>query len=451
MTSGPERQLLRKLGLRDAILIVMGGIVGSGIFMNPAVVAKNVHTGTTIMAAWIIGGIVALLGGSVFAELAARRATSGGLYAYVRDGIHPAVGFAYGWTMLFVSQGGGIAASAMIFAAYLAPLATTGMPAKFLAVALIAAFTLVNCLGVRAGAGIQNAFMLIKIVAIGAFVTIGVVAAPQTDLATSSIQTLSPTTLWALGGALIPVLFSYNGWQTATFMTGELKAPERTLSRGLFLGVLAVVGLYLAVNLVCLRVLGPSGLASTSTPASDVARVVFGPIGQRAMAVIVMMSTLGFISNQVLTAPRVCFQMAVDGTFFRFLSKVNPRTNVPVFAIAQQGLVAIAIAISGTYEQILGYVVSVDYVFYALAGIALIVFRARDAAKPPAEIAFRVPGYPWSAAAFVIISCVMVIVIVGHAPREGLAGLFVIVSGLPVYYLFVRWHQSAGSKELGLT
>jgi basic amino acid/polyamine antiporter, APA family len=430
--------LLRRLGVGDAVLIVMGGIIGSGIFMNPSIVARQVHTSVLMMLAWVTGGAIALLGGSLFAELAARRPESGGLYAYVRDAIHPAVGFAYGWTLLFVSQGGGIAASAVIFSAYFVPLTGWHVSEKILASALIAFFTTINSLGVRQGATTQNIFMAVKVIAIAAFVVVGLIATPHAQFATSG-PTTNESLIVAFGFALVPVLFAYNGYQTATFMTAELKSPARTLSRGLVIGVLAVVALYVSVNFVCLRVLGPAGLANTSTPASDVARFAFGNAGQRVMAAVVLLSTLGFISNQVLTAPRVCFQMAADGALFRFLARVNPRTHAPVMAIAQQGVIAAIIALSGTYEQILSYVVSVDFIFYALAGIALFIFRKRDAgAGVAANIPFRMPGFPASAALFVAISCAMVADIVWRAPREGIAGLLVVASGVPVYFLFAR-------------
>ncbi|MBV8345817.1 MAG: amino acid permease, partial [Candidatus Eremiobacteraeota bacterium] len=335
-------KLLRRLGTRDAALIVMGGIVGSGIFMNPSVVARHVHSGMLVMLVWALGGVVVLLGGGVFAELAARRPHDGGVYAYMRDAFHPSLAFMYGWTLLLVSQSGGAAAAAVTFAKYFAPLTGLQLSSGVVAAAAIAFFTAINALGVRTGATTQNVFMIVKILAIAGFVAVGLVAPHAAQVANSS--TLAGGTLAAIGLALVPVLFAYSGWQTSSFMTAELKEPHVTLPRGMIAGVVIVVALYLAVNAVCLRTLGVGALAATSTPASAIAQLAFGPVGLRIMAVVIALSTLGFLSNQILTSPRVYFQMAADGTFFKQLAWLNPRTHAPVVAIVVQGLIALVIS-----------------------------------------------------------------------------------------------------------
>src|SRR5487761_2527661 len=229
--------LLRRLGTRDAALIVMGGIIGSGIFRNPSVVAKLVHTGPLVMLAWILGGIIALLGAFLFAELASRRPADGGLYAYMRDAFHPSLAFAYGWTLLLVSQSGGAAAAAQTFAGYFEPLTSLHVDKNLLAAVTVAVFVIVNCLGVKAGSRTQNAFMVAKILAIVGFISIGLFA-PMHASASSLIQAAPPpNALAAMGLALVPVLFAYSGWQTSSFMTGELRDPQRTLPRGMIIGV----------------------------------------------------------------------------------------------------------------------------------------------------------------------------------------------------------------------
>lgn len=429
-------KLLRRLGPRDAALIVMGGIIGSGIFRTPSVVAAYVHSAWLVMGAWVAGGIVALLGAFLFAELGARRPSDGGFYAYLRDAFHPALAFAYGWTLLLVSQSGGSAAAAVTFAAYFVPLTGVGVDTRLLAVLAIAFFTVVNLLGVRAGTSTQNAFMLLKIAAIAGLVALGVFAAHASPAAAAPSLPNSGI-LVALGLALVPVLFSYSGWQTSSFMTAEMKEPQRSLPRGMIYGVLTVVVLYLAVNIVCLRVLGAVGLAATHTPASAVAQVALGPIGARIMAGIVILSTLGFLGNQILTSPRIYFQMAADGVFFRWLAWVDPRTRVPAIAIAVQGAAAIAIALSGRYDQILNYVTSVDYVFFGLAAIALFVFRARDrhAADAPRP-GITMPGHPWTTALFLLTAWAVVADVVISSPRDTLIGLGILLSALPIYALF---------------
>ena len=419
----------------------MGGIVGSGIFMNPSVVARQVPTALLIMIVWAAGGAIALLGGGVFAELAARRPHDGGLYAYMRDAFHPALAFAYGWTLLLVSQSGGMAAAAVTFSNYFEPLTGLHVSTKALGIAAIAAFTLINALGVRTGASTQNVFMVLKIAAIGGFVAVGLLAPHGAGGAALPRAFAGGATIAAMGLAMVPVLFAYSGWQTASFMSAELKEPAKTLPRGMLIGVLCVVALYLAVNAVCLRVLGPNGLAATRTPASAVAQLAFGPIGARIMAIVVALSTLGFLSNQILTSPRVYFQMAADKTFFRQLAWVDPRTHVPVIAIVLQGVVAAVIAFSGRYDQILNYVTSVDYTFFGLSAIALIVFRKRDGRDGAPQPYFRMPGHPWTTALFLVAAWAIVGDVLVKSPLDTSIGLGILLTGLPAYAVFARYNK----------
>ena len=444
----PGVHLVRRLGARDAALIVMGGIVGSGIFMNPSVVARFVHSAPLVMLVWVGGGAVALLGGGIFAELAARRPADGGLYAYMRDAFHPALAFAYGWTLLLVSQSGGMAAAAVTFAAYFTPLTGWHAPSAAIAAIAIAFFTAVNALGVRTGATAQNAFMIVKVLAIGGFVAVGLFAARAASAVTPPVLPEGGT-IAAIGLAFVPVLFAYSGWQTSSFMSAELKEPERTLPRGLIAGVIAVVVLYLAVNAVCLRVLGVEGLAATRTPASAIAQIAFGTVGLRVMALVVALSTLGFLSNQILTSPRVYFQMAADGTFFKQLAWVNARTRVPVLAIALQGIAAIVIALSGRYDQILNYVTCVDYVFFGLSALALIVFRYRDARDPSAPRPHvRMPGHPVTTLLFLIVAWGVVGDVVVKSPVDTSIGLGILISGVPVYYWFARRARASAAPRV---
>lgn len=440
-------KLLRRLGTRDAALIVMGGIIGSGIFMNPSVVARYVHSGLLVMLVWAAGGAIVLLGGGIFAELAARRPHDGGLYAYMSDAFHPAIAFMYGWTLLLVSQSGGMAAAAVTFARYFAPIIERHLSATALAVIAIAFFTAINALGVRTGATTQNIFMVVKILAIGGFVAVGLLAPHASPAASAAI--VSGGGLTAIGLALVPVLFAYSGWQTSSFMTAELKEPERSLPRGILIGVVAVVVLYLLVNAVCLRVLGVQGLAATTTPASDIARLAFGPVGLQIMAIVIAVSTLGFLSNQILTSPRVYFQMAADGTFFKQLAWINPRTHAPVVAIVAQGIVALAISFL-PYERILNYVTCIDYIFFGLSAIALIVFRNRDAHDPAAPRPIvRMPGHPVTTLLFCAIAWAIVGDVVATSPAETGIGIAILLSGLPVYWLFTRGTSiRAGSAAL---
>ncbi|HEY6326237.1 MAG TPA: amino acid permease [Candidatus Cybelea sp.] len=437
-------KLLRRLGARDATLIVMGGIVGSGIFMNPSVVARHVHSGMLVMLVWVLGGVVVLLGGGIFAELAARRPHDGGVYAYMKDAFHPSLAFMYGWTLLLVSQSGGAAAAAVTFAKYFAPLTGWQLPSGLVAGIAIIFFTAINALGVRTGATTQNLFMILKIVAIGGFVVVGLVA-PHAAAAPTPSGAFAGGAFAAIGLALVPVLFAYSGWQTASFMTAELKEPHVTLPRGIVAGVVVVIVLYLAVNAVCLRTLGVDALAATSTPASEIARLAFGPMGLRVMAIVIALSTLGFLSNQILTSPRVYFQMAADGTFFKQLAWVNRRTHAPVIAIVAQGSIALIISFL-PYERILNYVTCIDYIFFGLAAIALIVFRNRDAhnAAAPKPI-IRMPGHPVTTLLFLAVAWGVVGDVMITSP-ETTIGLAILISGLPVYWFFAR--RGAATREV---
>jgi APA family basic amino acid/polyamine antiporter len=444
----PERpdqpHLLRRLGVRDAGLIVMGGIVGSGIFVNPSVVARLVHTPFFIMLAWTIGGAIALIGAGVFAELAARRPHDGGVYAYLRDAYHPVVAFSYGWTLLLVSQSGGAAASAVTFAFYLPAITgttLTNVQATIVAVVVLAAFTVINCFGVRESTTTQNGFMLAKIVAIGGVILIGFFAARAASGHGAPIVFPSDfNPLVAIGLALVPVMFAYSGWQTSTFMAGETRNSNRSLPLGILFGVLGVIVLYLGMNAVCLYVLGPARLAGTMTPASDIVQAVVGPLGAKIMASVVALSTLGFIANQILTSPRVYFQMAADGTFFKQLAWISPRTHVPVVAIAVQGAAATAIALAGPerYNLILNWVTSIDYIFFGFSALAIFIFRHRDRALGTPEPWFVMPLHPWSTLLFLVVAWGIVIDVVLKSPKDASFGIAVLLTGIPVYYAFRR-------------
>ena len=389
----------RRLGAFDAIMIVMGGIIGAGIFVNPAIVARLVQTPALVLAAWILGGLVALIGAFVYAELAVLRPRVGGQYAYLRDAFHPMVAFLYGWTLLLVVQTGGMAGCAIIFGRYFREVTGLGVPEQVLAVSILVVLTLINCFGVRAGSNVQSALMLLKLGAITLLIGAGWwVAGPAISPAIA--PPAPPEGSWTgLIPAMVPVLFAYGGWQTASFVSGEMRNPRRDLPRGLLIGVMGVVVLYLAVTIVCLRVLGAEGLAATSTPATDVMRRAFGEPGARIIAMGIAVSTAGFLSQGILTAPRVYYAMARDGVFFQAVGRLDARSQAPVVAIVLQGAWACVIALSGRYDQILNYVVAIDVLFFGLTGASLLIFRSRANAaraggeKTPENI-MRVPLHP---------------------------------------------------------
>jgi APA family basic amino acid/polyamine antiporter len=438
-------------------MLVMGGIIGSGIFMNPSVAARHVHTPFLIMAVWTLGGLVALAAGFIWAELATVRPEVGGQYAYLREAFHPLIAFLYGWGLLLVIQTGGMAAVAVTFARYFRELTNLHISDGAIAALALAGLTIINCLGVRAGGTVQTFLMVLKIVAIGALIACGLfLAGPDKAPAVNSFgsgnvggaefqaysfRDVFPF-LTMIGAAMVPVLFAYGGWQTATFVAGEIREPAKNLPRALVIGVIGVVILYLAVNFVCLQVLGVSGLANTTTPASDVMRIALGPTGARLIAAGIAISTLGFLSQSMLTAPRVYFAMAEDGLFFHAVAKLSRRSRVPVIAIVMQGTLATIIALSGKYEQILNYVVSVDFIFFGLTAICVFIFRRRFKAERASGSLARVPGHPVTTVIFIAVCWLVVINTVYQYPANTLIGLGILLAGIPAYFLWQRKNRT---------
>jgi APA family basic amino acid/polyamine antiporter len=439
-TPPPASALARKLGLFDATMIVMGGIVGAGIFINPYVVAQQVHTPALILAAWLVGGVIALGGAFIYAELAARLPEVGGQYAYLREAYHPALAFLYGWVLLLVIQTGGMAAVAVTFARYTLELSGGRAPDWLLASLALGLLTVANCLGVRLGSAVQSVLMLLKIVAIAALVLLGWMLVRESHFTWRPAlgETVSFGLLSTFGAAMVPVLFAYGGWQTANFVAGEMRHPRRDLPRGLLIGVCGVIALYVGVGFVCVRALGPTGLAATTTPASAVMRLALGGRGATLIALGIALSTLGFLSQSILTAPRVYFAMAEDGLFFHGVAWVHPRTRVPVVAIVLQSVWTIVIAVSGRYEQILNYVVSMDFLFFGLTATCLFVFRHRDTGG--AEAGYRVPGHPFTTALFVAVCWLVVLNTIYRYPGNSLIGMAILLAGVPVYF-FWRWRR----------
>ena len=335
------------------MLLVMGSVIGSGIFRTPAVVAQRIHVPSLILVAWLLGGIVALFGAFVLGELAARRPDGCGAYAYLRDAFHPVVAFAYGWVALLGSFTGGLAAAAVLFAGYFLSLTGLAVAPALVAGVALAVLALVNSLGVRQGSNIQGVLTVLKIAALAGLVAAAFAVHPSArpQLAGVAVSPLGMAA--AFGVAMIPILFTYNGAVVANFMSVEARNVVCTLPFGLWVGMASVAVLYVLVNAACIRALGVDGLAHTAIPVSAVLQVAVGPTGARVASLIVALTTLGFMSNRMLTVPRLYHAMAQDGLFFRAVAWVNPRTRVPVIAIALQGIVAILIALSGSYDHIL--------------------------------------------------------------------------------------------------
>jgi len=422
-------------------MIVMGGIVGAGIFANPSEVAHRVHTPFLILGVWVLGGFIAMCGAFIWAELATRLPGTGGQYLYLREAYHPSVAFVYGWGLLLVTQTGGMAAVAVIFASYFRALTSVIWSDSAIAALVLLALTGINCLGARAGSNVQNVLMLLKIGAIAALVVLGFTLGGGTH---KSGPLLAPPVsfglLKSIGAAMVPIAFAYGGWQTATFVAGEMRDARRDLSRGLLLGVAAVVGLYLAVNLACLRVLGPVGLDATTTPASDVMRIALGERGAQWIAAGIAISTLGFLSQSMLTAPRVYYAMARDGLFFKSVGKLSPRSRAPVVAIVLQGVAATIIACSGTYGEILNFEVTVDFIFFGMTAASLFILRRRRIGSDTAI--YRAPGHPFTTILFVLSCAGIVGSAIVASPGNSAIAPCIMLAALPVYYYWSRFRRA---------
>ena len=436
-----------RLGTFSGTMMVVGGIIGAGIFLSPAVVAQRVGTASLTLGAWGIGALVAIIGGFVYAELGARRPQAGGTYVYLRDAWGPLPAFLYGWALFLIMATGAIAAVAMTGASYAATL--LGWPPSSiqpLAIGCIVVLTALNVVGVRIGATTGNILTVLKLAAI--FVLVGaalflspahphvVAAAPTSPLAAPAGGL---ATVLAMGAALVPVLFSFGGWQQTNAVAEELIDPARTLPRALIIGVLVVAATYLLVNVAYLRALGVDGLAASTAPAADTMFVYLGNAGRTLITAGIVVSTVGFLGMVILMSARVYQAMAADGLFFRAMATLHPRTRTPIAALVAQGGVALALLLTGTYGQLLDYVVFADWIFFGSTAAALLVLRARDERNGVnLQLAVRAPWHPVSTLLFVAAALYVVIGSIVSNPRNALYGTLLIALGLPAYAFWRR-------------
>jgi len=450
MTTG-QTTYARRIGTFSATMLVIGGIVGSGIFLNPAIVARRVGTTDLTVLAWVLGGVIALLGAFCYAELGAQRPQAGGGYVYVRDAFGRLPAFLYGWALLLVIATGAEAAVAVTFARYTAALLALPPRADVpIAVTAIVALSVVNVLGVRFGAWTQNVFTLLKLAAIAVVIVAGLLiakAAPAPGAFAGPFAALTPpvglgATVVAIGAALVPVMFASGGWQQTNFVAEEMIEPEKSLPRALVLGTSIVVVVYVLANLAYTRALTTPGLAASAAPAADVLGAALGSRGRAAVSFGIACSTFGFLNLVILVTPRVYQAMAADGAFFPALARLHPRYRTPAAAIALQGVWATVLALSGTYEQLNDYVVFGDWIFFGLCGVAVFVFRRREGA--PAR--FRVPLWPLTPALFVLAALYVMISSVGANPRNAAIGTALLLAGVPAY---LWWRRAARAGRAG--
>lgn len=422
-------------------MVVIGGIIGSGIFINPYIVAQRLDSAPLVLGAWIAGGAIALAGAYSYAELGALFPRAGGQYVYLRDAYHPIAGFLYGWALLLLIESGAIAAVAITFANY--ALRLGGRPdlaAMPVAIAAIVLLSIINYLGVKPGSRVLNVLVVLKVAALAALIIAGamVPAQPGWWSAARPSGLSAGTTMLSFGAALIPILFAYGGWQNANYVAEEIENPRRNLPLSLLSGTIAVVVIYVLVNAVYLRALGLEGLAATTTPASKAAERMFGALGDRFVTAAIAISTFGFLDLAILAPTRVYYAMAADGVFFSALARLHPRFRTPWVAILVQSTWSCILAATGRYEQLLNYVVFADWIFFGLTVGTVIVFRRAVPLQGRPADAYRSPGYPLVQILFVLISAAVVLSVVRDDPAAALRGALLLALGIPVFWWFTR-------------
>lgn len=433
----PPDQLRRTLSLRDLIFIVVGTVIGSGIFLTPGAVATAAGSGGMAVLAWIVGGILSLLGALTFAELGASRPHAGGLYVYLRDAFGPLPAFLFGWTMFLVIGSGSLATLGAAFPRYVSvfvPL--TPAAAKSVSVLMIAVVALINIRGTRQSADVQGvataikAAVLVALAALLLFSGAGNLARQDWWPDTFTFSTLTGTVTGMIG-----VLWAYEGWQYVTFSAGETLDPQKTFGRGIVLGTVILIFIYVVANLGYLAALGVAGVASSQRVASDAASAVLGPWAARALAAVILVSIFSAANGLTLTLPRLFFAMAQDRLFFDRLARVHPRFGTPAAAIVGTALWSAVLVLSGTFEQLLTYVVFMSWLWFALAALAIFAYRRRE---PDAPRPFRTPGYPVTPILFVASALAIVLNTIVARPTQSLVGLGLTVLGLPA---FLWWHR----------
>ncbi len=432
------RGFRRALGPFDAAMVVVGGIIGAGIFINPYIVAQRLDSATLVLAAWVVGGAIAMAGALSFAELGSLFPQAGGQYVYLRRAFHPLVGFLFGWALLFLIEGGATAAIAITFAEYTLRFLGRDVASTPLAVSAIAIVAIVNYLGVKPGSRLLNVFVVLKILALGVLIAAGALlpaGARQPDALAVGGAAFPAL---AFGAALIPVMFSYGGWQKVNQVAEELRRPRRDMPIAIVAGTTVVVLIYLLVNVAYLRALGRDGLAATLTPAADTARLAFGAKGDRLIALGIAISTFGYLNLSALAPTRVYFAMAADGIFFKSVAKLHPRWRTPSVAIMIQSGWAILLTLTGTFAQLVDTVVFADWIFFGLTAAAVFVFRRQYPLAGRPAGSFKTPGYPLLPALFVAAAVVIVVSVLVSNPVRSVVGALLLLTGLPA---FLWWRR----------
>jgi APA family basic amino acid/polyamine antiporter len=454
-------ELERRLTTRDATLLTIGAIVGTGIFLTTSDMARRLPHAGWILVVWLAGGLLSLAGALTYGELGALFPRAGGIYHYLKEAYGPLIGFLYGWAGFLVIMSGGNAAIAVGFGTYVGAFVPffgvqnvlVSLPvgawtwtlngAQVMAAAAVLALTAINARGLAAGAGAQNGLTWIKGAAIGFLVLAGFLLPARVDPEwTAPFPGGVGSLLVLLGVACVSALWTYDGWYGATFSAGEMRDPGRSLPRGLFYGTVLVTLVYLAINVVYARALSPAEMAASSRIGEDAAAALAGGFASKWVAAAILLSTFGCLASTILYSSRLYAPMAADGVFFRYVARIDPVRRVPVRSLWIQAIWTVLLTVSGTYEQLYTYVVFAALLFHVATAGAVFVLRRR---LPHAERPYRVWGYPWTPIAFIAASLLLIGNTLVASPVESLAGLALVCTGLPAYYLWRRRSQRLAS------
>jgi basic amino acid/polyamine antiporter, APA family len=431
-------QLRRVLGFWDLVLLIIGTVIGSGIFLVPGAVLRPVGNSVPLaLAVWLTGGLLSLLGALTYGELSAMKPQAGGLYIYIRDCFGPFMAFLFGWTLFFVISAGSVATLAVAFSAYFSEFVPlTPFLAKVLSVLMIAVIAMVNVRGTRGSADLQNVMTAIKIFAIVLMASsllwlgnsLGAANIAPHDLSHGSYAS-------GFGLAMISVLWAYEGWQYATFSAGEAVNPQRNFPLAFMVGTAALIAIYLIANFGYLAALGSAGVAGSNRVAASAVSLTISPTAAKFVALTILISIFSAANSIMLTSPRVYYAMARDGVFFRRLSEIHPRYGTPAFAVIAAATWAAILAASGTFEQLLTYVIFIGWIFYALAAASLFVYRKRE---PQAKRPYRVPGYPVTPSLFILAAVALVANTIFAQPARAAVGIGIVLLGAPAYAIWRR-------------
>ena len=430
-------KLRRVLRLPDLVLLIIGTVIGSGIFLVPGLVIKAVGNSLLVaLSVWLLGGILSLLGALTYGELSAMNPAAGGLYVYIRDCFGRFPAFLFGWILFFVVSTGSIATLAVAFSNYLGEFVTLGpWTAKLVSLSMIAVIAAVNVLGTRRSANLQNVTTAIKVTAIVGIAALLLWSGNRMQLHSAiAVPSMSLSSrLSGIGLALVSVLWAYEGWQYATFAAGETVNPRRDFPLAFLAGIFTLIGVYFLANLGYVAALGTTGAANSNRVAATALATVLSPAAAKVVTLAILISMFSAAHSIIMTAPRVYYAMAKDGLFFHRLAEVHPRFGTPAFAIAATALWASVLAASGTFEQLLTYVVFVGWSFYALAAASIFVYRKREKAE---SARYRVPGYPWTPLLFIATVAAFVLNTIIAQPARAAIGIGVVLTGIPGYLIW---------------